>query len=809
MNMGGIKTNSHHDDTMQQSRSRFKFQGILSMMLLGIVISCLSEASAAEPTLQEHRDGSSNKERFSQSIHMPQPKMNGRPVIHGDSAGASGAETAGEEEDQSYSYSPFLDVANGDFVENIHSKAAYFIGTCSIGSPFQFVVGGFSGKGVIGTKPRPQQKTQTQSNSVHEHSSGLGSESESSLKTFITSINFVNPIDEEQGEIVPLMDQIEPNFFTFSSPSSSSSLGPNKSNSTNASPTSSFLGLPFIYDGVESEALSPVSVSCSSDDPIDMIVIVGDDEQEDIGATVTHTLGSDAVHVELTGGARSSENLRAESITHNTVTSISDKNHYHNPLGGQGRRHLRTIKGGGSPTDIWLKKAEKSRYLKAKTTKDNVGCSLIQMTIHDSLGKEVPKTLVVCSEYHDSFRSRKLQQGDLSIRLGSVAIDENADVEFQFAGLEDLELLEVYTIRLDARIGMKCQGTEAIGIVDMSAMLSWNDPTLVVNGGWFRRAANIHDVNCDWEPVVLNAIATDPDAKYTFLGRLDHPTSAIIMNGNASGRNLSKSELNSRRNILKASPTKDELDINEDMTRGRKPSSSNSARNLEDEKHKKILVHGYCGKQSDFPTEHFTDAIQFSDPDSTSPKASSWSNDQFARKIYKFTKDNDIHGCGIIGHSHGGIAGLHLKEHYWSCLDNATSGSRLIQSVGTPYQGTILAGTMAAIGGIFGIGCGRNYDLTEDGATRWLRSISHMSRGEVYFYLTGAPTGWFSTPCLFSADLLLRDPEDGVVERSRGDLPGGNNAGYTSGQCHTFVMWYGNQCLDLARNSEINSNAKY
>merc|ERR1712038_1161522 len=296
------------------------------------------------------------------------------------------------------------------------------------------------------------------------------------------------------------------------------------------------------------------------------------------------------------------------------------------------------------------------------------------------------------------------------------------------------------------RIGIasECKD-EPIEVVDMSAMLPSDQPTLTVNGGWFRRAAEMHGVNCDWEPVVLDAIVTDPSSKYAYIGRLDQPTTATVMKGDTNGRNLSRDEMSSRRALLKASPSQDELDINEEMSRGRKPDAF--SRKLQKGKHRKILVHGYCSTESSFPSGHFTDAVQFTGAGSPS----SWSNDEFARKIDEFADAKGIAGCGIIAHSQGGMAALHLYQNYWSCLDNATSGSRLIQSVGTPYQGTALAGTLAAIGDAFGVLCGYNYDLTETGAWYWLQSISLSARSKVYYSMSildgldpKCPRRWYS-----------------------------------------------------------------
>jgi len=78
---------------------------------------------------------------------------------------------------------------------------------------------------------------------------------------------------------------------------------------------------------------------------------------------------------------------------------------------------------------------------------------------------------------------------------------------------------------------------------------------------------------------------------------------------------------------------------------------------------------------------------------------------------------------------------------------NTPSGGRLIQSVGSPYGGTALAGctfylpnsspaypsalALAGVGGLFGLGCGSNYDLTRDGAKLWSASIPTSATGDV------------------------------------------------------------------------------
>ena len=158
----------------------------------------------------------------------------------------------------------------------------------------------------------------------------------------------------------------------------------------------------------------------------------------------------------------------------------------------------------------------------------------------------------------------------------------------------------------------------------------------------------------------------------------------------------------------------------------------------------------------------------------------------------------------------GGMAALHLYNYYWSCIDYPSTGSRSIQSVGTPYRGTSLAGSLAAIGEIFDNGCGYNYDLTESGADRWLRSMRPWARAKVNYYTTAFKDNWWSYDyCHLATDSFLDDPDDGVVEKGRGQLSGGNNRGHKSGQCHSSGMYHGPQYNDRSRNNQMNSYAMY
>ena len=212
-----------------------------------------------------------------------------------------------------------------------------------------------------------------------------------------------------------------------------------------------------------------------------------------------------------------------------------------------------------------------------------------------------------------------------------------------------------------------------------------------------------------------------------------------------------------------------------------------------------LLVHGYCSGNV-WTVPNFSNASIFLDLNQ------SRSNDAFAQRINTF--GNTWNSYGIVAHSQGGMASLHLYNYYWSGLDNA-AGSRLIQSVGTPYKGTNLAGVLAALGGIFGVGCGTNTDLTYNGAANWLAGISTASRAKVNFHTTSFKvTNWWTNDyCNFASDLVLGDPEDGTTEQANGQLSGGINRGHVTGQCHTDGMRDPAQVRDASRNSIMNANA--
>ncbi|MGE4072320.1 MAG: choice-of-anchor X domain-containing protein [Lysobacterales bacterium] len=236
--------------------------------------------------------------------------------------------------------------------------------------------------------------------------------------------------------------------------------------------------------------------------------------------------------------------------------------------------------------------------------------------------------------------------------------------------------------------------------------------------------------------------------------------------------------------------------IDEAMTQGLRPRALKADKGTGS---RLLLVHGYCSGGV-WPASQFTNASTFLDANQNR------SHDQFAQLIKNYGAT--WNSFGVVAHSQGGPASLHLYTYYWSGLDNAT-GSRLIQSVGSPYQGTNIAGILATMGNWFGVACGSNANLTYSGASSWLAGIPTSSRAKVNYYTTSFKlTNWYTNDyCQIATDLVLSDPEDGTTEQAKGQLSGAVNRGHVTGQCHTAGMRDPAQYLNASRNSTMNSNA--
>jgi hypothetical protein len=233
--------------------------------------------------------------------------------------------------------------------------------------------------------------------------------------------------------------------------------------------------------------------------------------------------------------------------------------------------------------------------------------------------------------------------------------------------------------------------------------------------------------------------------------------------------------------------------ITDEMLMGTRPETAGGQQNFAGVL---MLIHGYCSGGV-WPTSDFSQYAVFQDYNKNR------SHDQFANLIR--TYGNQFSSFGAVAHSQGGAASLHLYTYYWSGLDYS-SGSRLIQSVGTPYRGTALAGNLAVLGQIFGAGCGTNWDLSYDGAGLWLAGIPSWARSRVYYSTTAFKDVWWAYDyCHLATDLFLSDPDDGTTEKWAGQLSGGNNMGHKSGWCHTNGMRDPAQYNDHSRNANMNA----
>lgn len=214
--------------------------------------------------------------------------------------------------------------------------------------------------------------------------------------------------------------------------------------------------------------------------------------------------------------------------------------------------------------------------------------------------------------------------------------------------------------------------------------------------------------------------------------------------------------------------------------------------------HALVLSHGYCADANTWPLAQFgSDAWRYENFNQN------LSHDAFALDIA--TRAAQFKSYGVIAHSQGGCAALHLFAHYWSGLDWAGAG-RLVQTVGTPFEGTALAGNVAALGEIFGIQCGATYDMTYDGAAAWLSTIPTAARARVYTHTTTFTNNPFVYDyCNILSDVLLTDPEDGVTEDWSGHIPGAVNMGLRTGWCHVSGMRDPDQTLDANRNATMNA----
>ena len=566
-------------------------------------------------------------------------------------------------------------------------------------------------------------------------------------------------------------------------------------------------GTRFYYQGVGNEG-TEAQVLCPTVEygtVLDVVVFVRDDSNLMLLADI-HKLGDGSekrgLRVELQKGVVTKGALQAKI----PVPKGGKK-------GGPGRRLMEgrgstlfVSNEAGTGIDIELDSQEQEVQLGEKV--------FIQVGVNGSSGEVIYRTLV--AEVSSGVDNIPISD----FRILPFELTEHGDILIQIEGLN--ALVNVDHVHLEMRLGI-AHAEDISALVDLNAIVPVVNTTLVLNSGWIRRALAEIEAPTEWDLAIISVEATDLDDSSKILvssstvqipGFSESSTKEYFLDGDGTRKLLRhvNTHRSLARNLLNKPPSPAEIAITEEMRHGRKPASMiESFRRLSSPNRKKILIHGYCATKSPFPADHFTDALHFEDPDGYAERG--WSHDLFARKISQFSKNNKVDSCACIGHSQGGFACLYLHAFYWSCLDSAQAGgTRLLQSVGTPYLGTPLAAEPATIGEVFGYGCGRCEGLTYDGAKDHLASISPEVQAKMYYYTTSfqpSTNFWEVDYCHALTDILLDDPDDGVTEKWSGQLPSGKSAGFGQGECHTENMKFGPQCHNYARNREMNSKAIY
>jgi len=237
--------------------------------------------------------------------------------------------------------------------------------------------------------------------------------------------------------------------------------------------------------------------------------------------------------------------------------------------------------------------------------------------------------------------------------------------------------------------------------------------------------------------------------------------------------------------------------ITEEMRVGPRPDEYKLENNLQldDASTGILLTHGYCSTTNPWQEkkEFWAECNTMFFLDSKA----AISNDKFAERLYNFAKEKGLTTYTVVGHSQGGMAAVHLNNYYWSGLDLVKNGAKLIQSVGTPYQGT----NGASYTWLLPNGCGSVDDLTRKGAAKWLAGIREDVRKNVTYYYTQGG----SKACNGLVNIVLSSPNDGTTESDWAPLPGANvgpNVPFEN-ECHTTGMAFVAQYYNEVRNKRM------
>lgn len=222
-----------------------------------------------------------------------------------------------------------------------------------------------------------------------------------------------------------------------------------------------------------------------------------------------------------------------------------------------------------------------------------------------------------------------------------------------------------------------------------------------------------------------------------------------------------------------------------------------------------VLVHGWCGNTNTWEGWRFNDGPRF---EYNSPITSMGRND-FAIELALQANAEYRDWFSVVAHSQGGQAAIHMQSYYFTGLDNSPA-PRPIQTVGTPYQGSLLMDLYVGSGAgmindIFNIDdCQAQWSLTTASSIPWAIMLPFNSQQRTFYYRTthDMPSNWWESLQFWrwkcnAASWIIPGADDGVVSVVEGWLGLGNDMGIMTRECHTGVgMNFMNQTRDNNRN---------
>ena len=221
-----------------------------------------------------------------------------------------------------------------------------------------------------------------------------------------------------------------------------------------------------------------------------------------------------------------------------------------------------------------------------------------------------------------------------------------------------------------------------------------------------------------------------------------------------------------------------------------------------------MLVHGWCSNTSTWQQWRFNDGptVEYNSP------ITSMGRNDFAIELALQSNVAFRDWFSVVAHSQGGQAAVHMQSYYFTGLDNSPA-PRPIQTVGTPYQGSLLMDLYVGSGAgmindIFNIDdCQAQWSLTTASSIPWAIMLPFNSQQRTFYYRTthGMPSNWWESLQFWrwkcnAGSWIIPGADDGVVSVGEGWLGLGNDMGIMARECHTGGMNFMDQRRDNNRN---------